>query len=1280
MTRFGSVHITLIFFALFSIGLNAQDIAINEIMASNSTTVTDEDGDFEDWIELYNYGQTEVNLENFGLSDNFSNRYKWIFPSIVIQPKEHLLVFASGKDRKVIPLSEQVILPMGSNWSYLDDGTNQGDAWRLANFDDTNWQNGEAPLGYHTGNNGTFATTINYGDDIQNKHITYYFRKTFEIESSTFREIFVKLRYDDGAIVYLNGNEIGRRNLADEEISYQTLALKGFDGYDESVWRIDWSLLVEGTNTLAVEIHQATLGSSDIYFDLQLWSKQQHPHTNFKIAAEGEPVFLTSPSNEIINSVPAKRIPSDISYGRNTDGTGDFAFFSTPTPNSPNHLISYNEILAPVHFSTLGGVYTSEFSLSLSHPDPDVTIIYTTDGSVPDINNQNGTTYFYKDYYPNLREENPSDSLWHTYQSFVYNNEIMVTDKSAEADKISQIKTSIIHPFLPETPVRKGFVIQAKAFKEGALASQTSSNTYFIWSEGNPYKVPIVSLQIQEDYLFDYNKGVYTPGADWDEALALDEEANPCTYGNYMRKTEYPARVEIFDTLQANAIINQGVGFRIHGNCGRLRPIKTYRLYARSRYDDAEEFNYNFFDSQVTSATNPENTLYKRLLFRFATSGGSQIVDIATQKIMESVYPGLMRTRHAVNFINGEFWGITSIRDRFDQYHVGYHYNLDPENIIIYSGLGEVAEGIEEDKILFENLYNYIVNNDLQNEQKLLTVKSMLDIENFIDMYIMNIYFGKWDWYGFDHFSFWRVRNIENNHFGDGKFRTFTWDFDVATSLGSEHNMLHEALNTFNPKFTAMITSLLRNNAVKNQFINRFADHINTTFVPERIATIVQTEAAAFAPYLEEHHHRWKLTYPGPEDINEQYIQYGYDRPAHQRQHIIDEFGLNGSFAITIDINNPESGFVSINTININGNTPGVTDNPYPWSGTYFQNIPIKITANAREGYKFSHWTGISTSTNRTITISPNADCNLTAHFIPTTNDKELLYFWLMDNNLPNDYPLESMYATYNYESDAASIEFTSCIEGYPLVATNSLWRKASMERRNAPTNVNYRPEANDNKAYGTFTMRALQIKQPFEKDNRKNTLSFRIPTNNYKDIHISFAAQDQGASTGMFIEYWDYNSLKWKNADLQETYLPLSNDYQRYDIDCSDISIANDNPDFQLRVRFDGANMDIDTGKRIVFGNVAVEGKRIFSTHIPQQKNAVIVFPNPTKDIIYIKSTSEIKEILLFNTMGMLLPMPQFHYGSEQISFSLEHLPQGTYIVWVKTSNDESPYKIIKN
>lgn len=156
-------------------------------------------------------------------------------------------------------------------WRYNDSGTDLGTAWTATDFDDSTWDFGQAELGYGDGDE---STTLSFGGDPDNKHITYYFRKTFTVEDpSAFDQLNLRLLRDDGAVVYLNGTEISRTNMPAGAIDYQTLASGTVAGGDESIFElfeVDPSGLQAGENVLAVEIHQANPSSSDISFNLSL--------------------------------------------------------------------------------------------------------------------------------------------------------------------------------------------------------------------------------------------------------------------------------------------------------------------------------------------------------------------------------------------------------------------------------------------------------------------------------------------------------------------------------------------------------------------------------------------------------------------------------------------------------------------------------------------------------------------------------------------------------------------------------------------------------------------------------------------------------------------------------------------------------------------------------------------------------------------------------------------------------------------------------------------------
>jgi len=168
-------------------------------------------------------------------------------------------------------LSAQTALPLGTVWSYLDDGSDQGTAWREVGFDDAAWAFGGAPLGY----GDPVTTEVSFGADDTLKFPTTYYRTTFNFgDAADVANAMVNVSFDDGAAVYLNGVEIGRVNLpaAPGGIDFQTFATATVgDGFDTiETFEFDPAMLNNGENTLAVEIHQANATSSDTYFDLEL--------------------------------------------------------------------------------------------------------------------------------------------------------------------------------------------------------------------------------------------------------------------------------------------------------------------------------------------------------------------------------------------------------------------------------------------------------------------------------------------------------------------------------------------------------------------------------------------------------------------------------------------------------------------------------------------------------------------------------------------------------------------------------------------------------------------------------------------------------------------------------------------------------------------------------------------------------------------------------------------------------------------------------------------------
>lgn len=161
------------------------------------------------------------------------------------------------------------IVPEGDDWSYLDDGSDQGSAWRGNAYDDSLWASGPAILGY---GEADVVTTVSFGTNPAQKYTTTYFRKMVSVTNvASIISSEIRIKRDDGAVVYLNGAEVGRSSMPTGTINYLTLgSTPNDDGAGFYSLSVPSNLFVEGENVIAVEVHQSAPSSSDCRFDLEL--------------------------------------------------------------------------------------------------------------------------------------------------------------------------------------------------------------------------------------------------------------------------------------------------------------------------------------------------------------------------------------------------------------------------------------------------------------------------------------------------------------------------------------------------------------------------------------------------------------------------------------------------------------------------------------------------------------------------------------------------------------------------------------------------------------------------------------------------------------------------------------------------------------------------------------------------------------------------------------------------------------------------------------------------
>ena len=327
----------------------SQSLQINEVVSSNSSIFYDEDGDTPDWIEIYNANNTPVDLKDYGLSDDFSERFKWKFPEIVIQPNDYLLILASDKDRNNIVNTWSGEITIGDKWNYWPGTSEPPTNWNTVNFNSSNWNEGVSGFGYGDNDDNT----------VLNQIISIYIRKTFTIENvNEIGAMLFHLDYDDGYVAYINGKEFSRRNLGPENsaTTYNQTATGLHEaeiyqgGFPEQII-VDLSQvpLQTGQNILAIEVHNFSNTSSDLSCipfltigytstyenmpepDARINLPSTYLHSNFKIKSSGETIVLSNNSGAIIDSLFTGLIPTDKSKGR-TPQARDWKLFDVPSP------------------------------------------------------------------------------------------------------------------------------------------------------------------------------------------------------------------------------------------------------------------------------------------------------------------------------------------------------------------------------------------------------------------------------------------------------------------------------------------------------------------------------------------------------------------------------------------------------------------------------------------------------------------------------------------------------------------------------------------------------------------------------------------------------------------------------------------------------------------------------------------------------------------------------------------------------------------------------------
>ena len=575
-------------------------------------------------------------------------------------------------------------------------------------------------------------------------------------------------------------------------------------------------------------------------------------------------------------------------YARTEDGGETFAQMR-PSPGTANQEAAL--VLEDPTFSQPSGFYEDAVSLQISSSSG-TTVHYTLDGSDP------------------------------TTDSPLYSGSLTLMDPSSHSDRYAS-RTDITEEdsgyLPPDSPVDKAVVLRAVAFDAAGNSSNITTATYFIdFDQKDGYEnAAVLSLVTDPDNLFSSETGIYVRGALYDDAMeaGLIYNGLPWTYlteyTNYYlegAEAERPVYIQFFDASREETLA-QDCGIRIRGNESRHFPQKSFSLYARSRYGSSS-FSPVFFDTGIS---------YPNLIL----NSGRQLKKIFFFSLVEDRDTAIQQYTPCQVFLNGEYWGMYYLMEKYSSEYLAGHYDVAPDNTLLVKDTRYVENGSPQDIARYKELRTFLAEQNLADPDVYQELLTKMDMQSFIDWMCTNIYIANTDTKPLGgNVLTWQTLTPENDAEGDGRFR---WEHVKALleNLEEQHAWADTGWMRWN---TAPQTGTFEEQTAE---LHTFFEH----------------RAEYIVPMLAEH------------------------------------FGLQGSLVdITLSSVPDKQGSIKLNTI-----SPDLSETD--WNGQYYTDYPMTVRADSAKGYRFVRWEVdggeiVSGDVNDPeIQVHLSGDVRITAHF-----------------------------------------------------------------------------------------------------------------------------------------------------------------------------------------------------------------------------------------------------------------------------------------------------------
>ncbi|TCL58418.1 chitobiase/beta-hexosaminidase-like protein [Kineothrix alysoides] len=517
-------------------------------------------------------------------------------------------------------------------------------------------------------------------------------------------------------------------------------------------------------------------------------------------------------------------------------------------------------------------------------------------------------------------------------------------------------------------------VLKYKAVYEDGTQSETYTNTYFLGKNiDKRYDTLVMSLTAEEEELYGYESGIFVEGklrADWlsehpNEEITYDTPAN---YNVRGRESERDVHIEIFEQ-DGSRIISQDGGIRISGNFTRQSEQKSFKLYARSEYDEENKFRFAFFHDLFSEADGSVVGKYKTLKIRNTGNDRSEGFirdELGMTLVKEAGFPDTQSVRPLSVYINGVYQGLYWMHSTYDQEYFEEKYGeYEGEMVVIGDGETDMqgSSNALEEKYTEEytELYNKYSTEDLTQDAIFEELNRYIDTQNYLQYFAVEVYLANRDW-PYNNLKAYRYASedeaYEPDSVFDGRYRYLLFDVDTTMGLGSVRDTLNESQSfdtlvmLWERNYAPLFTALMERTDCRKYFASYICDLMNGAFSPENVSEVLDElndlRANEMQQYIEESVLNSNLL-----EISETYVDMQMDcikawaevTPEHLLEGMRQLWDMGDSYSLHVSIL-PGDG-IKINTLE-------VTEPEF--TGVYLTGCDTVLTAIVPEGRTFSYW------------------------------------------------------------------------------------------------------------------------------------------------------------------------------------------------------------------------------------------------------------------------------------------------------------------------------------